>query len=470
MTVTANTPDKRPNRLAAFARNDEGGLVVLSLFLFICMMLAVGLAIDVMRTEMARTRLQNTVDSAVLAAASMEQTMDPTVVVEDYFEKAGLSNQLEGVQVVQGVNHKTVTAHTNTKMPMYFLGMVGIDEMEAKSTGTATSGFTDVEISLVLDISGSMREQASSGGQTKIEHLRTAASSFVDIVINTEQPGTVSVSLVPYTAQVNASAGIMDRLNVSREHSFSSCVDFEQSDFDETGISMSTSYDHMEHFQAYYSSTNPIDNPGCPNRSFEEIIPFSENITELKAAINQYQPRANTAIHLGMKWGVGLLDPQFKPLIADMALSGEVDPAFAGRPYAYGRDNTTKVIVLMTDGKNVNTTRLKPQYYDTAEEIARWNEYSLSQWASAHGTNWSNYAVTKYTASQADSMLDNICTAAKAAKITIYTIGVEVSSHSAGVMKSCATSPSHYFDIEGEEMTDTFASIARQISTLRLTN
>ncbi len=447
-----------------FARDEEGSFIVFSLFLFVCMMLAVGLGIDVMRTEMARTRLQNTADAAVLAAASMEQSIDPRTVVEDYFERAGLAANLEGVTVAQGPNYKTVTAHTNTKTPMYFLGLVGIDKMEATSAGTASAGYTDVEVSLVLDITGSM------GSNNKLPNLKVAAKDFIDTVLDPSQPGSVSLSLVPYSAQVNIGPDMMSQLNVSLLHNYSHCVDFDASDFGSTGVSLTKPYAHMQHFQYYTSATTPIDNPGCVQQSYERVIPLSQNRAVLKAQIDQFKARANTAIHLGMKWGVALLDPSMQPVIQTLAAQGKADPSFADRPYSYGRSNTQKIVVLMTDGENVNTTRLRPEYYDSTSEIERWNQYSVYAYASARGQNWQNYVTTRYTSTNADSMLATICGAAKAQGITIFTVGFEVGSHGANVMRNCASTPSHYFDVQGTEISDAFDAIARQISKLRLTN
>ncbi|SIN98713.1 pilus assembly protein TadG-related protein [Vannielia litorea] len=455
---------RKTTRLGRFAQEEDGGLVIFSLFLFVCMLLAVGIGIDVMRTEMARTRLQNTADAAVLAAAAMEQDLSPEAVVRDYFERAGLSANLTGVSVTAGVNHKTVTAQTNTNLPMFFLGMVGIDKMEARSAGTATAGYTDVEVSLVLDITGSM------GRNNKLPNLKNAANDFVDTILDPTQPGSISLSLVPYSAQVNIGPEMIGQLNVPLAHGYSHCVDFEPEDFNSAAVSLTKQYAHMQHFQYYSSATTPIDNPGCVQQEFERVTAFSQNATALKAQINQFEARANTAIHLGMKWGVALLDPSMQPVVANLAAAGKADSAFVGQPYAYGRSNTQKIVVLMTDGENVNTTRLKPQYYDSGDEILRWHQQSVNAYAATQGRNYSYYTTTKYTSTLADSMLEDICDAAKAQGITVFTVGFEVTAHSGNVMRNCASTPSHYFDVEGTEISDAFAAIARQISTLRLTN
>jgi hypothetical protein len=66
-------------------------------------------------------------------------------------------------------------------------------------------------------------------------------------------------------------------------------------------------------------------------------------------------------------------------------------------------------------------------------------------------------------------LLENICDAAKREGIVIWSIGFEVDLHGTDIMKNCASSPSHYFDVDGgTELTDAFKAIAGQIHQLRL--
>jgi len=44
-----------------------------------------------------------------------------------------------------------------------------------------------------------------------------------------------------------------------------------------------------------------------------------------------------------------------------------------------------------------------------------------------------------------------------------------VTDYSAGVMQKCATTPSHFFRVNGLSIKDAFTSIANDISKLRLT-
>ena len=451
--------------VAGFARKEDGSMTIFAVFMFLMMLLVGGIGVDLMRNEMDRTRLQATVDRAVLAAADLDQPLDPDAVVRDYFEKAGMSQYLSSVTVDQGLNFRTVTANASTVTPTQFMRMMGVNELPVPALGQAEERVTDVEISMVLDISGSM------GWDSKMANLQTAAKTFVDTVINETNEDLISVSLVPYTAQVNAGWDIFSELNTNHVHNYSYCVDFDVADFSLTGLELSNhTYQQMQHFDQGWNYSNPVSNPGCPKRDFEEIVAFSQDAESLKTTIGQYKARANTAIHLGMKWGVALLDPSFQPITEELNNDNLVDDVFSNRPVEFDDPETLKTIVLMTDGQNVDTQRIQPWYYDSSSEIVHWNRYPLHWYLNNYVSGyWSNWRYTKYTAAQADSMLANICTAAKDQGIVVWSVGFQVNDYSAGVMESCASSPSHFFRVEGVEITEAFEAIAKQINQLRLT-
>jgi Flp pilus assembly protein TadG len=101
-----------PKRLAKkdiidrFGRDEHGSILILSLFLLVLMLMIAGMSVDQMRAETQSARLQSTLDRAVLAGASLEQTLDSEDVVRDYFAKAGLTEFLTDVTVVEGSNPK----------------------------------------------------------------------------------------------------------------------------------------------------------------------------------------------------------------------------------------------------------------------------------------------------------------------------------------------------------------------------
>lgn len=451
-----------------YSKDEDGAMTYFAFFLLFMMFLVGGIGVDLMQNEMERTRLQATVDRAVLAAADLDQELAPEAVVADYFQKAGLDSFLSNVNVDQGLNYRIVNATASTTSKTRFMRLVGVDDLPVPAIGTAEERVSNVEISMVLDISGSM------GSNNKMDNLQDAAGVFIDTVLRPETANLISINLVPYTAQVNAGETIFGVLNTNQHHNFSYCIDFEEDDFDTTSLSYTETYEHMQHFEAGWNYRNPITNPGCPQQSYEEIMAYSQNNAQLKNRINQYTARANTAIHLGMKWGVAMLDPSFRPITQELGLNGMIDSNFSNRPVNYSNSDTLKTIILMTDGQNVDTVRIHDQYYKDyvpkENAISHWSKYPLYWFLNNHNVgSWDNWRYLKYSSAQADGFLNNICEAAKNNGIVVWSIGFEVTDYSAGVMRDCASTPSHFFRVEGVEISDAFEAIAKQINQLRLT-
>ena len=115
-----STPTRKlKSRLAAFRKNEDGSLIIFTLYLFIMMLIIGGLAVDFMRYEVTRSRIANTLDRAILAAADLDQSMDPNLVVQNYFSINGMDQFLNAPTNVQsGLNYRTVNANASATVPM----------------------------------------------------------------------------------------------------------------------------------------------------------------------------------------------------------------------------------------------------------------------------------------------------------------------------------------------------------------
>ena len=454
-----------------FARDEDGMVTIFAFFMVFCMMMIGGIGVDMMRHEMERTRIQAVADRAVLAAADLDQTLDPEFVVRDYFSKSGIGDFVSQVDVDEGLNYRTVTVDASTDVNTMFMDYLGRQTLHVPGISTAEEKVSKVEISLVLDISGSMKNN------NKMVNLKNAASVFVDTVLDPSNQDLSSVSVIPYSEHVNVGPGIFYQLNVQPKHDYSHCLELQDQEFDRTRLNDNRNYEHMQHFQwNYYSnqSNNQLNtryDTVCPRYSYERILPFSQDANQIKDQIGQFMPRAGTSIFLGMKWAVAMLDPDFQDLTTGLIGQGIVDPEFTGRPVAYSDEETLKTVILMTDGQNDRSYRIPNWYYNSESEIVHWKNYNLQYYMYYYVNPYyrSNFYQQKYTASHGDYLLDNICDAAKEKKIIIWSIGFEVTDHGADVMRNCASSPSHFFRVEGVEITEAFSSIARQINQLRLT-
>ncbi len=461
-----------------FLRAEDGAVTIFALFMVLIMLMVGGIGADLMRNEMERTRLQAVSDRAVLAAADLDQTLTPEDVVRDYFAKSGIpAEYVSKVTVEEGLNYRTVQVDASTTMKTQFMHMMGVDRLTVAGRSKAEEKIAKVEISMVLDISGSM------ANNSKLVNLQDAAGVFIDTVLKPENQDLISVSVVPYSEHVNAGPLIASRLNVNTVHQFGgaapwagapagvNCLEMPESEFNSVSLNKALWYQQVQHFQWNYSSAYDVTNTVCPQYDYERIIPLSQNAGYLKQQINKYQPRAGTSIFLGLKWGAAMLDPSFASLSNSMAAAGNVDAVFGNRPAAYTDPETLKTVILMTDGQNDRSYRIDSSVYANESHSKHWSEWNFQYYINRYVSSRDRYKWynQKYTAAYGDTLLDNICDAAKASGIVIWSVGFEVTDHGADEMRKCASSPSHFFRVEGRDITKAFEAIARQINQLRLT-
>ncbi|MEC8039313.1 MAG: TadE/TadG family protein [Pseudomonadota bacterium] len=524
--------------LHRFGRDESGAVVIFSIFMFICMLMVGGVGIDLMRFERDRMALQNTLDRAVLAAADLDQTQPAEEVVRDYFDKAGVGAYLQSVTVDEGIGYRSVSAKATSELDTYFLKLFDIDTMSAPASGQAEERIDGIEISLVLDVSGSM------GSNQRLTRLRPAAKSFVDTVLASAQEGNVYISVVPYATQVGVGQNLLSKYNVTNEHSYSHCVDFGDSDFNTTEILPTDPLQRSGHFDPWYNYENPYLTV-CSTNPDTQILPFSNDQNALHDYIDDLEALGATSIDVGMKWGAALLDPGTQPVLSQMITEGSVSGDFEGRPHAYNERTTLKVVVLMTDGEN--TTQyflndgfregLSPVWYNSSRSVSggrysvqqgsnfwwphtqTWEDhaygngtYEECEWRRRNGRwrwtcwdenesgtavqltypelwnrlsvnwnmnnnmgfdsyryyNWYDDVTDSAGSNTKDARTDAICTAAKDQGIVIFTVGFEAPDRGQNVLRACASSDSHHFDVDGLAIDDAFASIAASIRKLRL--
>lgn len=183
--------------LLQYKREDSGNVTIFSIFMLVLILMITGASVDVMRFEATRTEMQSAMDRAVLAAADLDQKQAPDAVVHDYLHKLGLENFAATVQTDQTLNHRVVTASGSVDLDSFFLHMSGFDQLTAPALSSAEETISNVEISLVLDVSGSMRENS------RMDKMRPAAQDFVRKVMAEETHGITTLNLVPFAGQVN---------------------------------------------------------------------------------------------------------------------------------------------------------------------------------------------------------------------------------------------------------------------------
>lgn len=372
------------NLIRRFRREEDGGLIMLGLFLFVLMVMIGGVAIDLMRYEKTRTTLQNTLDRCTLMAASLKQGLDPEIVVADCVDKAGLTSQLADITATTSGNNREVRTTGLADTNPLFLHMVGVEGLDAHAGSAAQQGVGNIELSLVLDVSGSM-------AGTKISSLKTAASEFVETVLTGDSFHKVSISLVPFNGQVNLGPELRSQFNVTDNPNVTdmNCIDLPASVYNNSTMSRTLAmpmtanadtFSYVDNYLGGYAPgySNPASGMGtpvagnrwCTPQPGNVIRPLNSTIATLQNQINGLTAVGATSINAGVKWGLTLLDPTSRGIVNNLRTLGVAPATSSGRPYSY-TDNTQKIIVVMTDGAHFPEERLNDGFRSGDSPIYR---------------------------------------------------------------------------------------------------
>ncbi len=330
-----------------FIRDEDGSIIVFVIVVFSAMFLVGGTAVDLARHENLRSSLQYNLDRAVLAAASLKQTQDPNVVVQDYMARITTIEDFSvDVQSTVAINARSVSATATANLDTWFLSMAGINTMPITARSSSEEKIPNLEISLVLDVSGSMRG-------TKLANLKVAAKQFITTLLTETEDDSIAISIVPFNHNVAPSSELFDNLSIAWTHNLSSCLDFSNSDFDSVYIDPDVSQTQGIFTSRYGDFLDfNTSNITCYSGEESEILAYNDNETQLHNKIDALEADGWTAAHLGMKWGTALLDPKFQSVVSSLVDDELVNVRFEGLPVAYSEPQTKKIVVMMGDGAN----------------------------------------------------------------------------------------------------------------------
>jgi Flp pilus assembly protein TadG len=209
-------PRRVTGSLTTFRRllsDRRGGVAAIFGLAVIPMFAAIGLAVDVGRGFMLKSKLSYAIDSAGLAGgrAFDQDTREEDIMMffranfpEHYME----SELAEGHPVITiDDDANTITIEAQATLPTRFMRIAGYDEMTVGSRTVIQRELRGMELVLVMDNTGSMR----SGG--RMDAMKDAAQDLVDILYgDREEVPQFWVGLVPYSATVNIGSDHVDWL------------------------------------------------------------------------------------------------------------------------------------------------------------------------------------------------------------------------------------------------------------------
>ncbi len=311
-----------------FAADERGSVTIIFALVLTVLLVSAGVAVDYGRMLHARFNVSAAADAAALAAgrALGEGTRtdgEIQQVARAFFE----ANLPEGrgigdvgdLSVAIDRDNGRVKVDVAVSVPMTLTRVAGFDTVDIPVVAETVAGQHEIELAMVLDVTGSMGSPAS-----KIADLRDAASDLVEQLLpDNGRPGRVRVGLVPYAASVNAGAAFTPATGLRNG---TGCV------IERAGAARFT--DGAPSSGSYVGYDRSV---ACPSASVQALTDRKET---LLGQIRQLRPNGLTAGHLGAAWGWYLVSPEW---------SG-IWPA-SGRPEPYKPSKITKAVLLMTDGE-----------------------------------------------------------------------------------------------------------------------
>jgi Flp pilus assembly protein TadG len=445
--------------------DSNGNVAVFFAIAAVPMLVAAGVAIDMVRTNVAKSVVQSAADAAALAgAASFELSKaDLEAVVKKYLVANGTADVLASVtdiDIKRDTSKNTLSVSIVGKHKTTLLHLAGIDETDIGAYSEVKLPGDGLEVALVLDNTASMNAAG------RLPALKDASKNLVaDLMHEADSGAYVRVGIVPFSNYVNV--GISRRsepwLDVADDKTTYGCWDtypsatksncrqlpsivdgidtgstYEQCDWDYGTPVKACGNQTYTWMGCVGSRVEPLDESigsissrykGLPNQSCtSEIVALTDDKAKLDATIDGFVAIGETYVPAGLLWGWNMLDSN-KPLS---------EAKSEGSMKAKGG---TKAIVLMTDGQNTLAAFTPYHYGGGATEWAR-----------------------------GDAKTTAVCDKIKADGVVIYTVSFMITDVNAkSLMTSCASDASKAFSADDPaELSKAFADVGQSLMSMRL--
>jgi Flp pilus assembly protein TadG len=471
-----------------FWSDRNGNIAVLFALAIVPVIGGIGAAVDYSLANSYRTDMQKALDSTALALSRILPADEATLqtVGMQYFTASMGSHPMANLklEIVPGVGkvNLSVTADYTPIMA----SIIGANKFQVGTNAEAVWGIGKVEVALVLDMSLSMQIPDTA----RIDALRASTVSLLNVLESAARnPGDAKVAIAPFDGMVNTGYTYNTRPNWVRfdwwVDNYGSCdksadtktecediwycsksqyttktkcqqnsgtwkqakwstsssdnvtnwngcvydryekqpgsstiLDY---DVNDTAPDATYPYNHASETTAQRLTKYPAAK--CYGTPPQAVTALSTNWSALRTKATSLTPTGYTNIAIGLAWGWHLLSPT----------------ALFTEGAAYGTEDLTKYIVLMTDGYNTKNIQMEP----------------------------GNCNTNGPTCPVVDNRMSLVCTNIKNAGIKIYTI--RLIAGNADLLRNCATSTSMYYDVQSAgQLAGVFNSIGAEISSLHL--
>ncbi|QUS55803.1 pilus assembly protein TadG-related protein [Pseudovibrio brasiliensis] len=464
-----------------FNRSEDGVVTVFVAILMVLLIVFAGMAIDYGIGFNTRRAVNQALDAAVLAAANklaitdMKEN-DVQVMVEEYFE-ANLRDSVGNDVIVQKpvINYEiggdTISASATAELRNTFFPIIdlltgdetgGVKTLAVGSSSTARFPRSNVEVSVIVDVTGSM--------SSHIGALKRASNRLLDALLpegTDEDASRIRVSFVPYSNGVKLDTFLAEKATF--DVSYYGCV--------HERITNQATTEVPHDFEDDEGNTDYIGSgySYCPRNA--KIVPLTADRNKIKYSIDRLSAGGGTAGQIGIAWGWYTISPRWKFFWPTNS-----------EPLSYDTPNIRKYAVFMTDGDfnvhyrdNYNYDRVERAREEKIAEKKR--NGTWTEGPNPDGSNkftrdehefFANKIDWRYSSSYGEYGTSSvrakeICKNMKEKNITVYSVHFGSSYAAKRVMESCATSSSTFYKADNEsELIQAFEKIANDIKNIYL--
>lgn len=205
--------------LARLLKDTAGNTLLMIAAGLVPLLAMVGGAIDMGRSYLTQTRLQQACDAGVLAArrklgsavVTTEQIPGSVTETGNRFFNLNFASGSYGT-INRGFrmtleNDYSISGLATVEMPTTIMAMFGYDDMDIAAQCEARLSYSNTDIMFVLDTTGSMTWNNPGDSQSRIESLRGVVQNFHAQLEANKSPGTrLRYGFVPYSTNVNVGA------------------------------------------------------------------------------------------------------------------------------------------------------------------------------------------------------------------------------------------------------------------------
>lgn len=419
-----------------FAKDERGVTMMIFAFVIPLIIGFLGGAIDVGNTYRLRSKLQNSLDTAVLAAARAYEagaTEAAAKQIATEFMRANMGSDLAdstpNLTFALENGAIKVTASVSSTVDTFVLNAFHIEEFPVTASSVAIVGREKFELAFVFDNSGSMRG-------SKISTLKDSAMELVEALMPDATSDTARIGLVPFNDYVNIGMAHRSEPGLDVPDDYSVKKKKKTKYYGWYGCAASRG-DPLNTQDASYATKVPGLMTTSDTCDSKELMRLTNVKSTIESGINSMNANGWTYIPSGLIWGWRVL--------SDGAPFADKDP----NPEGF---RIRKIMIVMTDG--ANTRSVKRVTGDAAKEHEA-------------GEIWKHSASNE---TAANTVTADLCENIKNDQITVFTIAFDVTNNTLkNLLSNCAGNGGAYYDAgNNAELVATFNQIAEELKNLRI--